>query len=71
MNTLLKRIIPYDDEHTILKEHKVNKIQIIPEYLLNYKISCKNRSSPCVFTFISKTKSDFSVYISMQEQVPS
>lgn len=40
MSAILKRTLPENDDHKLINEFKANRIQVIPEYLMNFKIPC-------------------------------
>jgi hypothetical protein len=51
MSAILTRLIPENDNHTVILETRPNRVQVIPNYLMNFKLHCRGRSSPCVLTF--------------------
>lgn len=50
MKEVLTRLIPEDDSHSILKEDKLNEIQLIPGELMSYKVRCEGFGSPAVIS---------------------
>jgi len=52
MSAILTRLIPENDNHTLIHESRPNRVQVIPNYLMNFKLNCCGRSSPCVLKFI-------------------
>ena len=72
MATILKRLIPENDSHTILHEFKPNKVQVIPEYLMNFKVLCRGRASPLKVTIhYPEFKPDLTCYTSLEHTVPN
>ena len=49
MSQLCKRLIPVGTLNSDyeLKDNKPNFVQIVPDFLMNFKINCKNRPAPC------------------------
>ena len=76
INTILTRLIPENDAHTILKENTKTKLQLIPNNKLTYRIPCKGKPSPCKISirYLDGKKAnhhDLQVFVSKTEISPS
>jgi hypothetical protein len=53
MKQILDRLIPSDDNHTVLQEGRINSIEVIPtndeEQTMTFRLPCRNKVSPAKF----------------------
>jgi hypothetical protein len=65
-------LIPEDDKHTILS--RTERIEVIPDTLITYKIPCLKRMAPCKLYFRYPNEAgrhDLRVFVSCEESIPT
>ena len=50
MKQLLDRLIPFDDDHMVIREKKIQSIEVIENNLMTFRVPCKQACSPVKFT---------------------
>ena len=50
MKQLLDRLIPFDDDHMVIKENKTYSIEVIENNMMTFRVPCKQANSPAKFT---------------------
>ena len=64
MSVVLSRLVSDGDKHTWIPELKPSRIIVIPSLLMNFKIQCFERLSPCTITIKYLEKGDLQVFTS-------